>query len=222
MLEIIAKRTSQIIFHSLIVLFATIVILTAVNFFTQGAVLRMVENIGRGEEEIKKSVVIGTASHVTSVSPWNFEFHNRLVLNNVYEGLVQLDQNLQPRQGLAVTFGEIDANTWEFRLREGVKFHDGSEMSAHDVIKSFKSAKEGENSQLKSILANVENIEAKAGKVIIKTYQPDPTFLSKLATAYVVKDYDNGQVFGTGPYKFAMMDEERNRDTVHQRIMLTL
>lgn len=209
-LEYVSHKTSQTIFVGFLTLFVLISVTVAANFFTQGAVLEFLEKFDKQNvvsEIALKKITIGTASPFTSLDPLNFEFQNRLVLNNSYEGLVALDPSLQVKQALAVTFGKIDETTWEFRLRQGVKFHNGSEMSASDIVRSFRSAMENENSQLKSILSNIEDITANSGKIQIKTKKPDPTFLNKLATVYIYKDFDNGERYGTGPYKISSRSE---------------
>lgn len=209
-LEYVSHKTSQTIFVGFLTLFLLISVTVAANFFTQGAILEFLEKFDKQNvvsEIALKKITIGTAASFTSLDPLNFEFQNRLILNNSYEGLVALDPSLQVKQALAVTFGKIDETTWEFRLRQGVKFHNGSEMSASDIVRSFRSAMENENSQLKSILSNIENITANSGKIQIKTKKPDPTFLNKLATVYIYKDFDNGELSGTGPYKISSRSE---------------
>ncbi|MBT6069260.1 hypothetical protein HOG48_05915 [Candidatus Peregrinibacteria bacterium] len=203
-LEHVSHRTAQIIFFGTLILFIVAVSLVALNFFTQGVVTDFLVKYDKTtivEEIIVDEITIGTAAPVTSLSPLNFEFQNRLVLNNSYEGLVALDPSLQVKQALAVTFGQLDDLTWEFRIREGVKFHNGSDMSPNEVVKSFKEAMQSDTSQLKSVLSNIAEIKAMGGKVQIKTHKPDPTFLNKLATVYIYKDFDNGELYGTGPYK---------------------
>ena len=51
-------------------------------------------------------------------------------INLIYDGLVQLDENLQPVPGLAVSWENPDPKTWIFHLREGVKVHDGTPVTA--------------------------------------------------------------------------------------------
>ena len=55
----------------------------------------------------------------------------------VFESVVELDENLQPAPLLADRW-EFDGEAWLFYLREGVVFHDGSPLTAHDVVASFE------------------------------------------------------------------------------------
>lgn len=52
---------------------------------------------------------------------------------HVFDTLVWSGTDLQIEPGLATSWTAIDADTWEFKLREGVKFHDGSDFDAEDV-----------------------------------------------------------------------------------------
>lgn len=54
-------------------------------------------------------------------------------LKHVFDTLVWSDERLQLAPRLAESWRQIDATTWEFRLRRGVKFHDGSDFTAEDV-----------------------------------------------------------------------------------------
>jgi oligopeptide transport system substrate-binding protein len=64
--------------------------------------------------------------------------YSRAVVSQVFDGLVQFDANLKPMPALA-EFWEAsrDGRTWTFALRQGVKFHNGREMTAQDVVYSF-------------------------------------------------------------------------------------
>jgi len=56
--------------------------------------------------------------------------------NHIYEGLVQRDQDLKISPWLATSWEQLDDTTLRFKLREGVKFHNGNEFTADDVVAS--------------------------------------------------------------------------------------
>ncbi len=58
----------------------------------------------------------------------------------VYEPLVDYDKDFNLVPSLAVSWEQNDPNTWRFKLREGVKFHDGAPFSADDVVFSIERA----------------------------------------------------------------------------------
>lgn len=84
------------------------------------------------------SLVIGKPYELTGFDPapegnqTSWEIHAV-----VYESLVFLDSNLQPAPGLAERWETPDPTTYVFHLRQGVKFHNGREMTADDVVFSL-------------------------------------------------------------------------------------
>ncbi len=83
-------------------------------------------------------LTIGLATDVTSLDP---HYHNLTPNNNiaqhVYGFLVQRNEKEQLEPGLATQWKTVDPTTWEFTLRKGVKFHDGSDFTAADVVASI-------------------------------------------------------------------------------------
>ena len=66
------------------------------------------------------------------------DVYGRTIVNQIFDGLIQFDANLKPIPALA-EFWEAsrDGRTWTFTLRQGVKFHNGREVTAQDVVYSF-------------------------------------------------------------------------------------
>jgi peptide/nickel transport system substrate-binding protein len=60
------------------------------------------------------------------------------VLTNFYDTLIWRDANLGLKPGLALSWRAVDATTWEFKLRQGVKFHNGEPFNAQAVKFSFE------------------------------------------------------------------------------------
>jgi peptide/nickel transport system substrate-binding protein len=54
-------------------------------------------------------------------------------MKHIFDTLVWSGDNLQIEPGLAESWRPLDDTTWEFKLRKGVKFHDGSDFAAEDV-----------------------------------------------------------------------------------------
>ena len=69
---------------------------------------------------------------------------NENLTNNInlliYEFLVDRDKKLGLRAALAESWKQVDPTTWRFKLRPGVKFHDGTPFTADDVVFSFERA----------------------------------------------------------------------------------
>lgn len=80
----------------------------------------------------------GTTQDLSSLDPYAFgETFTLNILNMAYEGLVRYDRNLKIEPALAESYELLDNNTWRFHLRKGVKFHNGADFSADDVLASL-------------------------------------------------------------------------------------
>jgi len=60
--------------------------------------------------------------------------------SQMYEPLVRRDAKMVLEAALAESWGPKGSNAWEFKLRKGVKFHDGSDFDAEDVVFSIARA----------------------------------------------------------------------------------
>ena len=81
---------------------------------------------------------IGLSADVTTMDPHFIAAQPNLTAqHHVFDTLVRTDERSRPFPGIA-TWRTPDALTWEFTLRQGVKFHDGSELTAEDVAYSLE------------------------------------------------------------------------------------
>jgi peptide/nickel transport system substrate-binding protein len=161
-------------------------------------------------------LVIGLASEPSSIDP---HFHNlgpnNAVARVIFDRLIMPDEKQQLRPGLAVSWKPIDDTTWEIKLREGVKFHDGSPFTADDVLFTFQRAPdvEGSPSSFGTYLKGKEITRIDDYTVRIKTERPYPLMPNDLSTFSIVSrkygegattaDYNSGKAtIGTGAYKF--------------------
>ena len=71
-------------------------------------------------------------------------------LTNVYEGLTRRGPNLEIQPALAESWEVVEPNRWRFKLRQGVKFHNGNDFTADDVIFSADRVR-AEGSDLKNV-----------------------------------------------------------------------
>lgn len=131
----------------------------------------------------------------------------RQILFNIFEGLVKPDKdgNLQPAVAESNTVS-ADAFTYTFKLRKGIKFHNGKDVTAEDVKYSLDTAAGLSGGKLLvSDLKNIKSVEiADASTVKIHLRQADYDFLPYLTTAIVPKGYTQQDThpIGTGPYCF--------------------
>ena len=157
------------------------------------------------------------------------------VSRQVYEALVTrgLDMTIEPQ--LATKWSTTDPNTWIFKLREDVKFSDGSKMTSRDVVFSILRAKQ-RTSDFKEYISTVSGVEAIDDYTVkVTTSKPNPILLNQLSNIFVMsrdwseknfavtaQNWDAGQetfsatnAMGTGPFKITL--REPNTKTVFKR-----
>jgi peptide/nickel transport system substrate-binding protein len=103
-------------------------------------------------------------------------------LNNVYEGLVRRGKDMAVEPALATSWEPIGAGEgWRFTLRQGVKFHDGSDFTAEDVVFSYERASD-EASDTRSWFAPVSGVSMVDDYTVdIMTSAPNPIFPDSIA-----------------------------------------
>ena len=105
------------------------------------AVVSLVPPVGASE------LKVGLAAPPSAMDP---HFHNlspnNSLLSHIYDRLLHQDPDQVLIPGLAESWKAIDDTTWEFKLRKGVTFHDGSPFTADDVLCTFKRAPNVPNS----------------------------------------------------------------------------
>jgi len=140
---------------------------------------------------------------------------------NMYNYLFKRDEDGEIYPELVDTYENIDDYTWEFTLHEGVKFHNGDELTAEDVKFTLERVANDDSLREHFQYKQIEEVEVIDDyQFNIKTYDPEPVLLNRLSrigSSILPKDYieENGWDYfydhpiGTGPFKFV----EWNRDS---------
>lgn len=137
------------------------------------------------------------------------------VMFNVFEGLMKPTStgDLTPAVAESYTVSE-DRLTYTFTLREGVKFHNGDEVTAEDVVYSIsRCADTTDGTPLVEAFSVIRSVEAMdARTVAITISEPSNEFISYMTTAILPADYDQQDTapVGTGPFKFVSRAAQDN------------
>lgn len=140
--------------------------------------------------------------------------------SQIFEGLVSNDMKLRPQPDLAESYEmSRDGKTATFKLRKGVTFHNGKEMTSADIVASLRRFTTMAN-RGKVIAGRLEDIKARDKSTVVMTFKQAtgrlPLFLAmgegimmpeEIATKYMkeqLKEY-----VGTGPFKFAERQPDR-------------
>lgn len=153
-------------------------------------------------------------STTDSLDPGTYE--NGFMTNTGYlygNNLTEINEKGELIPELAESFDSDDAQTWVFKLRSGVEFHNGKSLTAEDVVASINYHRSEESkSAAKGILSPVKDIRADGGNVVVELNDPNADF------PYLVSDYhllilpsEDGKLdatagVGTGPYVIENFD----------------
>ncbi|MGG5809650.1 ABC transporter substrate-binding protein [Falsiroseomonas sp. CW058] len=161
---------------------------------------------------------IGFKAAVDGADPHLNYTPNRNVQLHVWEPLALQDPFMRLLPGAATSWRAIDDTTWEFTLREGLRFHDGTPVTAEDVVFSVRRARDVTG--IRTFIAqtrNVESVEAKdARTVLVRTRGPAPLLPHQMAVVAIVSargaegateaDFNGGRAaMGTGPYRWVRL-----------------
>ena len=132
----------------------------------------------------------------------------RVVTGNISEALLFRDRGAQLTPGLAIDWRNVDETTWEFTLRPGVTFHDGSPFNGEAAAYSVnRMVAEDFETQRGSYIRGIAGAEAVDDTTIrVLTDGPNAILLLQMAQVPMVPagagDEMNEAPIGTGPYRF--------------------
>jgi peptide/nickel transport system substrate-binding protein len=157
----------------------------------RGGSLRMASNLHGPDDQLDPIVFTSTIDYTRGRATYN--------------SLCQIGEGLVPNPDLAESFEpNSNATEWTFKLRKDVTFHDGSKMTADDVIYSMR-RHQGDDSKsvIKSVLASIAEWK-KVGpyevKAVLSSPDADLPILMGLYQSKIVKNGTTGAGNGTGPF----------------------
>ncbi len=131
-----------------------------------------------------RDLVIGQGTDVSLLDPhYSTSASDVNVFFNLYDNLVLRDENLNLTPGLATSWKMIDDKTWQFKLRDGVVFHNGHRFSAEDVQFSLERAiAENPRTSVFAALNTIERVDIlDPSTVNIVTRHADPLLPTRLS-----------------------------------------
>jgi peptide/nickel transport system substrate-binding protein len=158
---------------------------------------------------------IGIQAPPSTMDPhWLLNLSNTGALRNIFDTLVARDATMALKPGLAESWRVVDDTTWEFKLRPGVRFHDGSPLTSADVAASFARVPNvpGNPNPYTIYLAGVTGVEVVDDLTFrIRTSGPTPILPTNLTQIFIVPrsvadlgnaEFNSGRaVIGTGPFR---------------------
>jgi peptide/nickel transport system substrate-binding protein len=166
---------------------------------------------------------LALSSPPTSMDPHFYNlFPNLNVSDHIFETLVKMDPDSRVVPALAESWTLVNNLTWEFKIRKGAKFHDGSDVTAEDVAWSMDRpativGSPGKFDVYTKAIINKKIIDAST--IRFTTKEPYPLMLADLTSVYIVSkkattgiasdDFSSGKgMVGSGPYKFVRFQRD--------------
>ena len=167
------------------------------------------------ESSAPKYLRVSLYSYPTDLEPTNGYYGWGLTRMGIGETLIKFDENLVMQPWLATAWDQINDETWVFTIRDGVKFHNGNEMTAQIVMESLQRSMD-KNSRAKDI-ANIKEMSVNGNKLTIVTNGPYAALLPYMAEPVftivdtTVDDSDfASKPICTGPYMVEKFEQTVN------------
>ena len=172
--------------------------------------------LGAPRAATAQELVMGVGTSVTSMDQHFHNLANNIKISmHIFDRLIDQDERMRLRPSLATEWKTIDDTTWEFKLRRGVKFHDGSDFTAEDVVATIKRVPWVPNSPGAFTVytrAITEMVVVDPHTIHFKTNGPNPLLPVDITSIYITSrkhaqtptaDFNEGKAaIGTGPFKF--------------------
>ncbi|WP_207540064.1 ABC transporter substrate-binding protein [Sabulicella rubraurantiaca] len=182
----------------------------------KGVALALAGAIGLSAPVSAQSLTMAVGAPVTSLDP---HFHqlspNNAVAGMVFDRLVNTDGQARQVPGLAESWSTVAPDTWEFKLRRGVRFHNGNEFTAEDVAFTFRRVPNVPNSpsSFTAFVRPIREVQVVDSHTIrLRTDGPYPLLPQDMTNIYILdrethenattEDFNSGRAaVGTGPFR---------------------
>ncbi|MBD3677448.1 MAG: ABC transporter substrate-binding protein [Rhodobacteraceae bacterium] len=165
-----------------------------------------------------QDLIVGFTQDAATLDPGNHRNREtETIIRNMFDGILTRDSAMSIQPELAASYTQVSPTVYDFKIREGVKFHDGSNMTAEDVKFTLdRLTREGamgndQTSPRKSLLGPIESVEVTdATTVRVTLSEPWPLLPAMLPFQEIVsKNFVETvgtegmatQANGTGPFK---------------------
>ncbi|WP_264712561.1 ABC transporter substrate-binding protein [Limobrevibacterium gyesilva] len=160
---------------------------------------------------------LGVQTETSSIDPhYALVGANQTVAQHIFETLLTADAAMRPAAGLAASWRAVGDDAWEFRLRPGARFHDGTPVTAEDVRFSLERMPHVPGSPAPFVrLAGITTaIEVEGSDIVrLRTKGFDPSVPLNAMSAWIVSgkaardattaDFNSGRAaIGSGPWRF--------------------
>ncbi len=164
-----------------------------------------------------QDLTVGLSTPITTLDP---HFHNlspnNAMVRHVFETLIRTDEAQRQYPGLAESWKALSDTEWEIKLRKGVKWHDGKEFTADDVLATFKRVPNVPNSPASFAVFVRQITDARAvdkHTLRLTTASAHPLLPTDMSSVIIVpkaiaetaktEDFNSGKaMIGTGPFKY--------------------
>jgi peptide/nickel transport system substrate-binding protein len=165
-----------------------------------------------------QELTVGLSTPITTLDP---HFHNlspnNAMARHVFETLIRTDEAQRPLPGLAESWKALSDTEWEIKLRKGVKWHDGKDFDADDVLATFKRVPNVPNSPASFAVFVRQITDARAvdrHTLRLTTASAHPLLPTDMSSVLILpksvaetaktEDFNSGKaMIGTGPFRYA-------------------
>jgi peptide/nickel transport system substrate-binding protein len=161
-----------------------------------------------GEPRPGGTVKLGQVGGVLNFDPHRLSRGNYPMLTQVYSTLVRYDDDLKAHPDLAESWSySKDGLTLEFKLRQGVKFHNGREFVADDVVWNIQRVQDPKTAaHVRPLSLRITSVEAPDKyRVVVHTEQPTPAVMDLFETMFILPKEAAADIqksgVGTGPFQ---------------------